>query len=109
MRGTKIIMTRLFIYGTLFRPDIQLQVIGREVTSAPGVLRNYAVNNVIINGNHYPIAVPAEYGQIVGGVIEITESEVRLIDDYETKAYERVKVMLADESHAWTYVVPAVR
>ncbi len=99
-------MIKLFVYGTLDLPNVQIKVIGRESPTLPDTLEEYEKAQVVINGKTYPIAIYSPGAQIEGRVMEITESELTLIDDYETKAYGRIEVTLTSGTKAQVYIRP---
>jgi gamma-glutamylcyclotransferase (GGCT)/AIG2-like uncharacterized protein YtfP len=83
-------MTKIFCYGTLQEPQVQLELIGRvvtgELTSISGfvVLRDYVDP---ADGIAYPRVVPMEHGCVYGRVLEFTDAEVLVLDEYETEMY----------------------
>lgn len=96
-------MLKLFIYGTLGLPEVQKKVIGREAPAQPEILRNFGKSKIRINGATYPIAVYQPGEQLEGACIEVTERELKLVDEYETVAYKRVEVELLSGVKAWVY------
>ena len=95
-------MEALFVYGTLKDPAVQQNVIGRVVSIVPDVLECYLKSTITINGKTYPIIVPG-LGNVEGFVISVTHDELRLLDEYETSAYKRKKVILKSGRSAWAY------
>lgn len=93
----------LFVYGTLKDSEVQKEVIGRTVKAIPDILEGYKKSKVKINGNTYPILVPDSNNSIEGLVISLAPKELKLIDEYETKAYKRKKVILKSGKRAWVY------
>jgi len=96
-------MEKLFVYGTLKDAKVQLSVLGRVVSMHDDVLIGYSKGQIKINGKNYPIAVPDSSSEIAGKVLEVSNKELLLLDDYETKAYERIKVKLASNQNSWVY------
>lgn len=99
-------MQKLFVYGTLQQPQVQHSVIGRQVKSYPDKLIGFSKETVKINGKTYPIAVASDNGAIEGMVLEIEDEDLIKLDDYETKAYSRIKVHLNSGQEAWIYCQP---
>lgn len=99
----------LFVYGTLMKPDVQKQEIGRVTESLPDILKGYRKSKVKIDNNEYPIITPSTNLNdfIKGCILLVTPAELELLDEYETKAYERKKVILSSGREAWTYVKPS--
>jgi gamma-glutamylcyclotransferase (GGCT)/AIG2-like uncharacterized protein YtfP len=96
-------MEKLFIYGTLQDKSVQLTILGHTLSMRNDTLVGYAPRQIEISNKLYPIAVPDSNSWIVGKVIEITDRELLLIDSYETKAYQRIKVKLTSNQVAWVY------
>ena len=95
---------KLFVYGTLTNPEIQQRVFGRVAQVVPDVLKGYSKSGIEVDGEKYPLIIPNEGEKIEGSVIDVTNSELRSIDEYETDAYERIKVVLESGMPAWCYV-----
>ncbi len=93
----------LFIYGTLQDPEIQQSVIGRLIEGIPDKLKDYKKSVLHADDTTYPIIVPGTGSIVEGRVIEISESELKSIDIYETEAYRRIKVKLQSGAEAWVY------
>lgn len=99
-------MNYVFVYGTLQREDVQLSVLGRKLDTVSDKLRDYKQDEVIINGNKYPIAVNSKRSLVEGSIIEVTDEELQKLDKYETPAYERVKVISDSGRQAFVYRKP---
>ena len=99
-------MENLFIYGTLMDPEVQKQVIGRTQKPTTDVLEGYRKLNITISDERYPIVVRHEEGKVDGQVIELTEQELKAVDEYETQSYRRVNVTLKSGKNAWVFVKP---
>lgn len=94
---------RLFVYGTLAPgashwPMIQAQTTGTRRARLPGTLLD--------TGFGYPALRLGTGPGVDGWVVELATPAATLstVDGYEGRAYRRVRVTLADGSHAWTYV-----
>ena len=97
---------KLFVYGTLKQPKIQLAVLGRQTSRQSDILEGYSKGKVVIKGKTYPIAERATSKTITGFVLEVTDEELSLLDDYETTAYKRIKTRLKSGVEAWIYCRP---
>lgn len=95
-------MEKLFVYGTLHEPEVQIRLIGHIVPSVPETLCGYERDFSLLPP--YPVAMPAENSEIQGHVLEITAEELDLFDIYETAAYKRIRVMLQSGREAWVYI-----
>lgn len=93
----------VFAYGTLLDPKIQQRVIGRLVESKPDVLPGYRKGTLKLSKNSYYIAVRDPDHSIEGGVLMVTGDELKRIDRYEGKHYERARVVLESGIEAWVY------
>ena len=87
-------------------PEIQKEIIGRVVILDEDKLMGYELGHVTINENEYPIAKPRKGAHVAGAYIEITFSDLKKIDTYETGAYQRRKVILASGKSSWVYCTP---
>lgn len=86
-------MNLVFVYGTLRQTETQLSVLNRKLDMSHDQLSNYKKSKVVINGRTYPIIVPSQESDIAGSIIEVTDEELVKLDEYETSAYQRVKLL----------------
>lgn len=83
-------MNKLFVYGTLQEKSIQLELINRfqegELDSIDGfkVLRDY-----FVDGDYYPRLVEQIDGLVYGRVLEFSDEEIIILDEYESEMYTR--------------------
>lgn len=99
-------MERLFVYGTLQDSAVQQKVFGRTAKSTPAQLNGYKKGQVEIHGTIYPIAIADSSASITGQVLEVSEEELILMDEYETEAYQRITATLASGDRVWVYCQP---
>lgn len=93
----------LFVYGTLKDANTQQKIFGRSVSGVSDMLLDYKKSEVMIDNEIYPTIVTS-YGDFVKGLlILVTDKELKIIDDYETSAYKRIKVILKSGIAAWVY------
>ncbi len=97
-------MPAVFAYGTLRDPEVQRQLLGREVPAEPDRLFGHRTGTIIIGGETYPLAVPDPGSTINGSVLDVTPEELRKMDEYETSAYERRELPLESGRRAWVYL-----
>jgi gamma-glutamylcyclotransferase (GGCT)/AIG2-like uncharacterized protein YtfP len=108
-------MERLFSYGTLQHPNVQLATFGRLLDGEPDALVGFRRELVEItdpdvlakSGERvHPIVVCSDddNDRVAGAVFEITEAELAAADEYEVSDYERVNAQLASGLVAWVYV-----
>ena len=85
-------MNKIFCYGTLQDPQVQLDLIGRtcigNLDSIDGfvVIRDYVDPE---DGIAYPRLVEMPNGCVYGHIYKFTDSEVLVLDNYETEIYKR--------------------
>jgi len=105
----------IFSYGTLRDPNVQKQVLNRQVTAWPDSLSRYELSYITItdesvlaisNQNKHPIInYSGCANDIVEGVLlEITPPELANFDKYETDDYHRIEVLLNSGKTAFAYV-----
>lgn len=87
----------LFAYGTLQLPEIQKQVLGRELKHIEqSVVDDYTLEQIEIDGIYYIGAVQAWYRydhhSVKGNVYKIKKSDLKLLDEFETNAYRRINI-----------------
>lgn len=94
---------KIFIYGTLADPEVQKRVWGRVTRHTADRLKGYKKVQIEIADETFPALIPGD-GSIDGFVMEVSEDELKKIDEYETKAYKRKKVRLVSGQLVWVYV-----
>jgi hypothetical protein len=103
---------RLFSYGTLQQPAVQLARFGRELNGRPDTLPGYRVTLIEITdpvviatsgSDRHPLVVASTDPDdaVDGQVFELTEAELASADDYEVDDYARVRVTLRSGRSAW--------
>lgn len=96
-------MEKLFTYGTLQDPAVQMAVFHRLVAGTPDMLVGYLKSEIKIGFGVYPIIKVAPDHYVEGQVIEVTPQELSLIDRYEGTEYRRIRVTLQSGVAAWVY------
>ena len=111
-------MPRLFSYGTLRQPDVQVATFGRRLHGRPDELVGYARSVATITDpasiaelgdTHVNVAPTGRADDRVNGMVfEVTDTELACADDYEAPAgYTRAQARLASGADAWVYLQPA--
>ena len=103
-------MPRLFSYGSLQQPAVQLATFGRVLEGSRDALMGYELRDVIHGDKQLAnvIRSPRADSQVSGTTFEITESELAAADDYEhSDAYTRIQATLASGGETWVYVEAA--
>jgi hypothetical protein len=105
---------RLYSYGTLQQPKVQLANFGRHLRGNPDTLTGWRLSTVLITDPVvlaesglfiHKILVPGDPSdEIQGMVFELTPEELKAADSYETDSYKRIKVTLRSGIEAWVYV-----
>ena len=97
-------MEKLFIYGTLQDPIVQNEVLGRTLQGRYALADNYVLmRDWNVEGTAYPRLWPHSAGCVIGQIIEITEEELKILDEYETDAYTREEIHVKNEGSIQTY------
>ncbi len=100
-------MKRLFCYGTLQEPSVQLELIGRTVSGPLTSIEGYvAVRDYIDpdDGIEYPRIIAYPKGCVYGRIFSFTDDEVKLLDIYETEMYYLAEVKTKSGDVVWTYM-----
>lgn len=106
---------KLFSYGTLQLPQVQLETYGRLLKGNSDKLFNYKLAQVEITDplvlakskkQYHPIATksmnPSDY--IEGVLFQISEEELIQTDAYEVADYMRVLEKFESGKRAWIYI-----
>jgi|688.fasta_scaffold1759531_2 gamma-glutamylcyclotransferase (GGCT)/AIG2-like uncharacterized protein YtfP len=81
---------KLFCYGTIQEPAVQLEILGRTIEGKPDSLDGFVVTrDFLVDGDLYPRLLEHDKGCVYGTVYEFTEDDIKLLDEYETKMYHR--------------------
>lgn len=91
---------RLFAYGTLRDPDIQLWLWGRKQKGTLAVLPGYRLGQYP-SGIKY--IVPDADSKVLGMVYEVTAGDLYETDRYEGRAYDRIEATVNGQP-TWVYV-----
>lgn len=108
-------MERLFSYGTLQLPQVQIETFGRYLNGTRDILHGYILEDVEINDEevirksgkriHPMLRKTGNPDDTIEGVIfEITPEELAESDKYEVDAYQRICASFASGNKAWVYV-----
>lgn len=100
-------MIKLFSYGTLYQSGIQISEFGKRFKVEPDLdyISGWDLVKVQINGTKYDIAVEGEKECIVmGAIVHIPENMIDKVDEYETKAYKRIKIKTLCGNECQMYV-----
>lgn len=106
---------RLFSYGTLRLPGVQLEHFGRRLTGAPDALPGHRQDWVSITDSAVISASGTDRHPIVrhtgnpedstaGTVFTLTTTELAAADRYEVDDYRRTLVRLASGLETWVYL-----
>jgi hypothetical protein len=107
-------VNRLFSYGTLRQPEVQIALFGRAVPTLDDALPGFRIDSVKVtdpaviakSGTDIPpILRRGTGGEVVlGAFLELSDTELRAADDYEVDDYKRVPVVLSSGLDAWVYI-----
>ena len=107
-------MPLLFSYGTLQRPDVQLETFGRRLSGWPDELVGFEQKSFRVDdpafaaksgtADHTIVAFDGNpESRVKGTVLEVTDGELARSDAYEPEGYLRVEAALASGKRAWVY------
>ena len=100
-------MKKIFAYGTLLDPNIQMEVLGRVLDGTTSSVAGYRVlSNYVVNGVWYPIAVKDVNSIVAGKWFEVADDEFIKLDEYETNDYIRAVLKTTDGIEVHMYVKP---
>lgn len=113
--GVSDATVRLFSYGTLQLPAVQVEHFGRELRGSADVLVGYRQDWVTITDpsviavggtDRHPIVrhTGSAADSVEGTVLELTTAELAAADLYEVSDYRRSLVGLKSGGHAWVYL-----
>lgn len=105
-------MPRLFSYGSLQQPAVQLEILGRSLAGTADEIVGFErvlirrgakqLSNVIRNGR--------ADARVAGTVFEIADAELAVVDAYEAgDSYVRTPAALATGGEAWLYAEAALQ
>jgi uridine kinase len=116
-------LVRLFSYGTLQQPEVQLSTFGRALEGTPDTLAGYERRWLTITdpdviaasgSNRHPVvralpagtspADPRHRDGVPGSVFSLTTTQLAAADRYEVDDYRRVRVRLGSGLTAWVYL-----
>ncbi len=89
------LMFKIFCYGTLQEPSVQMSLIGRAVYGPIDSIENFVVVRDYVDpddGVAYPRIIPYEKGCVYGRILHFFPEEVPILDEYETEMYERIEM-----------------
>ncbi|MBM7771651.1 gamma-glutamylcyclotransferase (GGCT)/AIG2-like uncharacterized protein YtfP [Actinokineospora baliensis] len=93
----------LFVYGTLRPGDSHWHLLA---PLCDGPTRDAMLAGSLYDtGFGYPALTLGDGPGVLGSVVPLREdADLAEVDEYEGEHYARVRVVLADGTHAWTYV-----
>lgn len=107
-------MPLLFSYGTLQRAEIQRSLFGRALPGEHDQLIGFRQSAIDLDdpdvlqstgtGRHVIVQFTGAPGDRVSGtVLEVTDADIALADEYEPAPYDRIATTLASGKTAWVY------
>lgn len=88
--GHDVEVPKLFVYGTLQHPPVIGALLGRVPEATAAMIDGYRA--APLRGRVFPGLVVDPASKAVGHVIEVSDSEVDVLDRFEGEQYERVAV-----------------
>jgi len=84
---------KFFSYGTIQKPEIQIEVFGEVLKSTIDTISGYKVlNDFEIDGINYPRLAYEKNGIVFGQIFELTDEQLKLLDEYEGDDYYRTTI-----------------
>lgn len=81
---------KLFSYGTIQNPAVQVELFGKELDFTIDSINGYkVVNDLLIEDIVYPRLAIQTDGIIQGRVYDLSPEQLAILDEYETDAYRR--------------------
>lgn len=98
-------MEYLFTYGTLQDPQVQEYIFGYILAGRPDFLFGFKRFENAVYGQ-YPLVLQTQNGEdkVEGMVYEVSITDLKKADIYETSAYKREKFRLESGTVAWVYI-----
>ncbi len=106
---------KLFSYGTLQLPQVQLATFGRLIPGEPDAVVGYRSEVLTITdpmviarsgSDRHPILVPGTADDAVEGTtFLLDDADLAAADEYEVDDYARVEVPLRSGGLGWVYVL----
>lgn len=100
-------MIKLFSYGTLYQSGTQLSEFGQRFFVEPELdyISGWDLVKVKINDGKYYVAVEGcKETVIMGAIVHIPENLIEKVDEYETKAYQRISITTLCGNECQMYV-----
>jgi len=100
-------MIKLFSYGTLCSPHVQINEFGQKFYVEPDLdyISGWDLIECYINDGYYKLAIPADKHSIFSGaIVHVPEELLPLIDKYEGKEYVREVVKTLSGTECVMYV-----
>ena len=95
---------KLFSYGTLQDPMIQLRLLGRLLNRRPASINGWHKTKVFAEDGWYP-AIKKGKEQIWGSILEIEEKDFTALDEYEGSAYKRIQTRTSEGESVFVYIL----
>ena len=102
-------MPRLFSYGSLREPDVQLATFGRRLAGREDQLIGFTLGRIHRANEQLANVIRHERSdrRVAGMVFEVTEAELLSADEFERPyGYVRITASLASGGEGWVYLDP---
>ena len=96
-------MENMFVYGSLCKPSVRSVILGRSVETTEDFLDDYdKVDHSYFKV--YPTIKKKAGKRVMGEMFEVNDTDLEILDRYETDYYKRIKVELVSGKEALTYI-----
>lgn len=89
-------MEKLFVYGTLKKNSVLINLINKIPKKTKFVLNDYKIIQNIYE-NKYPKIIYEVGSRANGFILEVSEKELNVLDEYEGVFYSRKKILVNKE------------
>ena len=101
-------MPLLFSYGTLRYDDVQVELFGRTLKGQDDQLVGFEQIPIEFNEGgrkivHSIVKRGSGDARVPGKVLDLTDDELAIADEYEPPAYVRISTKLGSGTEAWVY------
>ena len=87
-----MIVTRLFVYGTLLDDAVAQDLLGHRPFGRPAVLKGY--HREVDPAIGYPVIHPRDGALVAGKMLDVDADGLAILDAYEGERYRRIIVQV---------------
>lgn len=95
---------KLFAYGTLQDPIVQVKLLGRILNRRPAAINGWHKTKVFTDEAWYP-AIQHGKEQVWGSILEVDQEDFAALDEYEGSAYKRIQTHTSEGELVSVYIL----